>query len=145
MVKHVVEKHTERWTALCVMGSIMAVTNCTSAAAVWIDPSSTVQRVIFRVSRWRGDYRPIVVHYLKVFPDANLDSVALAAQTWTFQGSSAPVREIVYGANAKHSIAPQLHTGQYEVTVDLAEGPATDWFRIDPDGRVVDLKRPNGL
>jgi hypothetical protein len=113
---------------------------CAARNVIWLDPSSTAARVVFRVAQNREATAPPSFFY-------GLSVVTCGGRVmWTFGGTSnaaAPPTRIVYGKPATGYITREgprpLRPGCYRAIVS---GGATVQFRVRRDGSVI--QQPSG-
>ena len=128
--------------AVVALTTLAALAACAGRNAVWLDPASTRERVVFHISNGPGSTAPPSYFY-----GLTVMSCGGSEVLWTLRnvdGASAgrPVR-IVYGeppAGYFSVDGPRpLRAGCYRVVVS---GPASTEFRIGADGAVSARAQP---
>lgn len=114
-------------------------------SAVWLEPGSTAENIVFGIGAERGGTAPISnLNYVAV---RTCDSAAVAQQTrWQVRGEvqdgERPPARISYGVvprgfSEEHPAEP-LGPGCYEVLVSGHGISASVRFAIQPNGRIIE-------
>ena len=128
--------------AVVAVAVIVALAACAGRNAVWLDPASTPERVVFRISNGPGSTAPPSYFYGLTVMSCGGNVVLWTLRNSETTSASRPAR-IVYGEPPRGYYSADgprpLRPGCYRVAVS---GPATTEFRIGADGAVSARAQP---
>ena len=128
------------------MTAVVSLGGCSWPGAIWIVPGSTTHHLVFRVGRWRGDYKPIIVRSFEVDAHTTTSSTEWPPRWRPNLGATPPrLRQIEYGATQfeRESLirAQPLTPGTYLVTASFEYGRSAETlFTVNRNGTIVDQR-----
>jgi len=127
--------------------SFSSMVSCTMAGVIWILPGSTARHLVFRIGRWRDDYKPIRVRYVGVWrwraPDSDREETYWLTAPAEHGDSLPRLTQFEYGSvtvgmPTNAAAAKPLTEGRYVVTISLEGGRnALMHFKVNSDGSVA--------
>jgi len=141
-------RYIVRWQSswiILIIFLLSSVVSCSTSGAIWILPGATAHHLIFHVGRWRDDYKPIAISFIRVslLSDSSENPIKVYWLSSTVQNQAVSPRlaQFQYGSTSfvistNDVAAKELTEGYYVAEASLEGRDASVKFTVMADGSV---------